>query len=53
MIPRLFRVPYGCGIVRKMRAEFPRNVWKKYMKFYNNITTYCVEKRVVRPIDMI
>ena len=50
MIPRLFRIPHGCGIVRKMRAEFPRHVWKKNMKFYNNITTYCVEKRMVRPL---
>ncbi|HZC50295.1 MAG TPA: hypothetical protein VE244_14690 [Nitrososphaeraceae archaeon] len=33
MIPRLFRIPYGCGISGGMRAEFPQNVWKKCVKF--------------------
>jgi hypothetical protein len=26
---------------------------EKYVKFSNNITTYCVEKRMEGPIDMI
>jgi hypothetical protein len=63
MISRLFRIPYSvdaCGIVlgfsaacMEKRAEFPQNVWKKYVKISNNITTYCVEKRVEGPIDTI
>jgi hypothetical protein len=63
MIPRLFRIPYSVERVRKVF----HTVWKKwgivlgfsiecvekYVKFSNNITTYCVEKRMEGPIDMI
>ncbi|HZC50473.1 MAG TPA: hypothetical protein VE244_15590 [Nitrososphaeraceae archaeon] len=56
MIPRLFSIPYSVECVRKvfhtmrnkwggMRANF-RGVCEKVCEISNNITTYCVEKRV-------
>ena len=60
MIPRLFRIPYGVECVRKVF----HTVWNKWgivlgisaecvekvCEITNNITTYCVEKSVVRLI---
>ena len=62
MIPRLFRIPYGCGKMRKdaesisygcgisggMRANF-RRLCEKVCEISNN-TNYCVEKRVEDPV---